>query len=118
MHRKTCPSALVSQKATAQPERWINVTWNKTVHGEYFNTNIEVIAHNRLGLFATIAGKISNAKLIMHEIDAREVEPQKSSIRITLSVESLEQLNRVIREIESVSGVISVKRYLNAETEM
>ena len=117
VHRKTCPSALVSQKATAQPERWINVTWNK-VHGEYFNTNIEVIAHSRLGLFATIAGKISNAKLIMHEIDAREVEPQKSSIRITLSVESLEQLNRVIREIEAVSGVISVKRYLNAETEM
>lgn len=117
VHRRNCPSALVSQKATAQPERWINVTWNKTLNGEHFNTNIEVVAHSRLGLFATVAGKISNAKLIMHEIDAREIEPQKSSIRITLSVESLEQLNRVIREIESVSGVISVKRYLNAEEE-
>ncbi|MDR1260424.1 MAG: bifunctional (p)ppGpp synthetase/guanosine-3',5'-bis(diphosphate) 3'-pyrophosphohydrolase [Oscillospiraceae bacterium] len=109
VHKKNCPNVQAAKNAEQQA-KWVNVSWSPGQPNIKFSVGVEVISYGRPGMLADIASRISAEKILIHSVDAREIEDKKNSIRFTIGVENLYQLNAVTKSIELLRGVISVRR--------
>jgi len=95
---------------SATPERWIDVSWEGTIKGDYTG-RLKVILSNAVGSLAHIANKIaseksniSNIKIVGRSLDFFEIV-------IDIEVKGIHQLSNLIVAIRSLSCVHSVERY-------
>ena len=107
VHAKNCPQVLASD-----PERRIDVEWDmqrKTTRP----VKIQVVCSDQKGMLVGISGAIADAdaNIISASVHARG--DKKGTNLFEIDVENLEHLNRVIREIKKVKGVIRVERIRN-----
>jgi GTP pyrophosphokinase len=107
VHRTNCINAL-----KMNPERQIDIEWNKDVT-ETYPVKICVSSSDRVGLLADIAANISKSKanILNATTEIRENEIVDSFF--TLAVEDIEHLDRVISAIKRVKLVHDVKRVDN-----
>ena len=107
VHRTNCINAL-----KMNPERQIDIEWNKDVT-ETYPVKICVSSSDRVGLLADIAANISKSKanILNARTETRENEIVDSFF--TLAVEDVEHLDRVISAIKKVKLVHDVKRVDN-----
>jgi len=109
IHRQDCIGALKGEVE----KRIIRVSWEKEVT-RTFTVDLEVQAYDRRGLLYDVTG------ILFHEnnnVLAANVINQESSnqivLRLTIEVESLNKLVRILEKIERLSNVISAKRRVN-----
>jgi len=107
VHRTSCINAL-----KMNPERQIDIEWNKDV-AETYPVKICVSSSDRVGLLADIAANISKsgANILNARTETRETGIVDSFF--TLAVEDVEHLDRVISAIKKVKLVHDVKRVDN-----
>lgn len=107
VHRTNCINAL-----KMNPERQIDIEWNKDV-AETYPVKICVSSSDRVGLLADIAASISKsgANILNAKTEIRENKIVDSFF--TLAVEDVEHLDRVISAIKKVKLVHDVKRVDN-----
>ena len=107
VHRTNCINAL-----KMNPERQIDIEWNKDV-AETYPVKICVSSSDRVGLLADIAANISKsgANILNARTETRETGIVDSFF--TLAVEDVEHLDRVISAIKKVKLVHDVKRVDN-----
>lgn len=106
IHKKDCSNV---KNAEQEPERWVNCDWALEVR-ETFKSTIEVIGSDRPGLLADVSIVLSNMRIPIHTLLAREMKDNMSSIQITIGISDLDQLRSIITSIRKISGVISVER--------
>ncbi|WP_321370740.1 bifunctional (p)ppGpp synthetase/guanosine-3',5'-bis(diphosphate) 3'-pyrophosphohydrolase [uncultured Desulfuromusa sp.] len=107
VHAKTCPQVLASD-----PERRIDVEWDmqrKTTRP----VKIQVVCSDQKGMLVGISGAIADADANIFSASVHSRGDKKGSNLFEIDVENLEHLNRVIREIKKVKGVIRVERIRN-----
>ena len=106
VHRKDCVNV---NELLKEENRIIEVKWHNQEKVTY-TVEIEIFANDRNGLLADIVQKIndSNAKLL--SVNAKATKERVAITEVTLEVDSLESLNRIIRELRKVDSVYEVNR--------
>ncbi|HEX3301939.1 MAG TPA: bifunctional (p)ppGpp synthetase/guanosine-3',5'-bis(diphosphate) 3'-pyrophosphohydrolase [Thermomicrobiales bacterium] len=105
VHRADC-SNLVN---LPDPERLIQVTWGSKA-GETYPVNIMVRAWDRVGLLKDISTLLADEKVNILYVQTVTNDDRTVSLRITIEVENVSQLSRVLHKIESVPAVDEVRR--------
>ncbi len=107
VHAKNCPQVLASE-----PERRVDIEWDmqrKTTRP----VKIQVICSDQKGMLVGISGAIANADANICSASVHARGDKQGTNLFEIDVENLEHLNRVIREVKKVKGVIRVERIRN-----
>ena len=89
--------------------RFIPVHWAEDTHSS-FQSGINVTASDRANLLLDIMTKVSDLKIPLTNVNARTSKSNLAIIELTLEISNTEQLERAIKHINSVEGVISIIR--------
>ena len=104
IHRKDCINIINEE----EKERLIEVDWGQT--GTTYPVSVVVEAFNRVGLARDITVVVAAEKVNIANMNVSEKPDQQAMISITIDIEDLGQLSRVLSRIEGVRGVINVTR--------
>jgi len=104
IHRKDCPNIINEE----EKERLIEVQWGHT--DKTFQITVDVEAWDRVGLARDITAVVAAEKVNITAMTVNNRPEQKTAISVTLDIEDLAQLSRVLGKVEGVRGVISVAR--------
>ncbi len=108
IHRQDCANAKTSVKGSEEEGRWIRAEWAEDERHQY-NTGIKVTGHSRVGLFNDVLTALSNMKINICEMNARDNE-DGCDLYLTINVTDKGQLDYVLNRLMRVSGVSEVKR--------
>ncbi len=104
VHRSDCPRII-----TADTERLIDVEW-KEGFAESHPVRINIVCVDKPGLLASMSNAISNTGINISRAEARSSDDLKANCIFEFNVQSLNELRRVIKNVEKVKGVIHVER--------
>ena len=104
IHAVDCPRVLESD-----PQRRIEAVWEDGAAGARPVT-VEVMCIDEPGLLAAISKAISSVGVNITRAQVRSVEDKKAVNTFEVMVSSADQLNRVIRALGKVRGVMKVAR--------
>ena len=111
VHSATCPNVL---NLLYDPERRIEVVWDK-VKGEEpsaFTVCLTIQVEDRRGILADVTSRIADMNINMRKVEATSSETQHGLISVTLDINNLKHLQRVIKLVTGVPGVLDVERVL------
>jgi len=105
IHRSDCPNLLL---LSAEAERRIEIDWQES-EGETFVVRLAVGGEDRRGLYADICTAISESGT---NIRSAEISTRDGAVfgSVLVEVENQTHLNKVIRAIRRVKGVMDVSR--------
>ena len=109
VHKRDCTNVPKDISACAEPERWVQVRWNKDVKKE-FKAALQITALSRIGLMADISVQLANMRVNINEISSRVAKDGRSTINMNITVSNVDHLKNVISRVEKVDGVLSVER--------
>ncbi|MDD6034046.1 MAG: bifunctional (p)ppGpp synthetase/guanosine-3',5'-bis(diphosphate) 3'-pyrophosphohydrolase, partial [Oscillospiraceae bacterium] len=89
VHKRDCPNAISSMNDVIQRERWIGVRWADKSPVD-FRSTLEIIAHDRTMLLADVSVALSNMRVPIHEVNARELKNGNAAITVTVSTQGKE----------------------------
>jgi guanosine-3',5'-bis(diphosphate) 3'-pyrophosphohydrolase len=107
VHSATCANVVNLQY---DPERRIEVEWDK---GEgaapAYTVKLKVQVEDKKGMLAAISTKVSGMNSNIKNMEAT-TEDQRGQIDMTVEISDMKHLEKVIKSIRGVSGVIDVAR--------
>ena len=110
VHRKDCPNMISSENSDDKirliPVHWENDNEQK---GSYL-TKIQVLANDRKGLLAELAGAISDLKILITGINSKLTKDNVVIINFTIEINSKEDIESVANKLNNIRGVFEVKR--------
>jgi len=112
IHRSDCANARESISRT--PERRIDVEWDSGSE-QIFPAKIMITANDRKGLLSDITSAIAESGVNIRSGEFITEEESLASNRLILDVKNLKQLNRLMKKIREVKGVIKVERVMEAD---
>ncbi len=107
VHSQSCPNVV---NLMYDPERRIPVEWQQGSEGAY-EVRISVGVEDRPGLLAAITTMLAGMHTDIRDADVRTFDDQTASIELTLRIQDLKHLEKVVKSIRGVSGVIEVERH-------
>jgi guanosine-3',5'-bis(diphosphate) 3'-pyrophosphohydrolase len=110
VHRADCPNVAYMN---AQPERILQASWADNITTTHA-VDIEVEALDRAGLLQDIMAVCAELKSSASSVTAR-VKKDIAITSLTLQIENLDQLHKLLRKLESVKGVRTVYRVTKRE---
>ncbi|MBE6940485.1 MAG: bifunctional (p)ppGpp synthetase/guanosine-3',5'-bis(diphosphate) 3'-pyrophosphohydrolase [Ruminococcaceae bacterium] len=109
VHRADCPNAAPSRRSPDEHGRWIRVSWSDQIK-ETYRTTIHVIAKDRVNLVMDISAVLASTKTRLMMMNARSTADNFALIQLEVEVGGGDQLQGLIRKLEQISGVMTVKR--------
>ncbi len=110
IHRADCS---MLQELSAEPDRFIPVSWDVD-RNQTFVVRLELNVEPRKNILAEITESIADSKTNVRGADIN-LSDTTSVGTIVVEVSSLSQLERVLKRIKKVKGVISVRRFTGGE---
>ncbi len=108
IHTKDCSNVPADPSHSAEPERWVKVSWEDSVREE-FKAELHIIAADRIELLADITAQLAAMHVMIYGMQARENRGQ-GEVFVTVGVNSLPHLQEVMTRLKRVSGVEDIKR--------
>ena len=105
VHRSTCPSLPLLNE---ESDRLVPVEWEVT-RKDLFNVRLKVVGEDRKGLLKDMTETISKLNINMTSVDIKVKEAVATAIFI-VQVNSLKQLDRIIRKMTKISNIDFVER--------
>lgn len=104
---------IVNNEAVEQ--RLIEVEWEDTAaeSGKEYNADLEVYGYNRTGLLNDILHVVNAATKNLLAVDAEPSKNKMAVIHLTLSIQNLSHLERIVDKIKNIPDVYSVRRTKN-----
>ena len=112
VHAATCSNVL---NLFYDPERRIEVVWDKAPKGakdSSFTVCLTIQVQDRRGILADVTSRIADIKINVRKVDASSSGDNHGRISITFDITDLKHLQRVIKAVTGVSGVLDVERVL------
>lgn len=103
VHRRTCPNIM----RESESERLVEVDWGKT--RTLYPVQIRVESWDRVGLLSDVTSLVADEGVNIAG-SVTKPEDDLSIINLTVTIENIEQLNRLFSKIEGVVGVLNVSR--------
>lgn len=109
IHRSDCMNVNTSVMSEEELQRLVRVHWDESFDSE-FQVNVCLTANDRASLLADVTMAIGEFKLYLNSLNARTVKNDVAIIEMSLIIKNMEQLDKVIKALMRVEGVISVTR--------
>lgn len=106
VHRKDCMNI---KDLFQEEERIIDVEWSGEEKTRY-KADIELRSNDRSGLVADIAREMNDLKADMLLINSRVIQDRIVVTEMTIEVESLDALNKVLKALRKIDSVYEVSR--------
>ena len=106
VHRKDCANV---NNLLSEENRMIDVCWYEAEKTRY-SVDIEVYGNERSGLLADIIREIEGTKSKLLAVTSRANKEKISITEVTVEVENIEELNKILKQIRKVDSVYEVKR--------
>ncbi len=105
VHRADCPNV----QNRNDPERLVQVSWG-TKSGETFPVGIRVKAWDRVGLLKDVSTVLADERVNILFVQTTTNDDRTVDLSVTIEVENVGQLSRILNKIESVPAVDEVRR--------
>ena len=111
VHSATCPNVL---NLLYDVERRIEVVWDKPRDNEasVFTVSLTIQVEDRRGILADVTSRIADIKINVRKVEAISSDDNHGQISVTLDIADLKHLQRVVKVVTSVPGVLDVERVL------
>lgn len=112
VHSRDCPNV---ENLLYNPEREIAVDWASRKGGEdLYRTSLLIETEDKPGMLARLADAIAKMDSNISQIEADTEETGLGFIEVVIEVRDRRHLERLVRRIRSLAGVIRVHRRRNA----
>ncbi|MBS6252910.1 MAG: bifunctional (p)ppGpp synthetase/guanosine-3',5'-bis(diphosphate) 3'-pyrophosphohydrolase [Clostridium sp.] len=106
VHRKDCINV---KDLISEENRMIDVEWYEEEKASY-QAEVEVFSNDRTALLVDILKELGTTKANILGVNTKTTKERIAIINITLELENLTELNKVLRAIRKVDSVYEVKR--------
>lgn len=106
VHRTDCVNV---KDLLKEEDRIIDVYWY-TEEAASYNVDITVFANDRAGLLADVIQVLSNLKTKLIALNSKATKEHIATIEVTIEVENIEDLNKVLKELRKIDSVYEVTR--------
>ena len=107
VHSATCPNVV---NLLYDPERRIDVEWDKTDAVARYTVKLTMEVEDRKGLLAAVSAKIADINTNIKNMEARTDVGANARIDMTVEISDLKHLEKVIKSLRGVEGVLGVER--------
>ncbi len=110
VHSAACPNVV---NLLYDPERRIDVEWDKAASGpeqSRYTVKLTMEVEDRKGLLAAVSAKIADINTNIRNMEARTDDGKHARIDMTVEISDLKHLEKVIKSLRGVEGVIGVQR--------
>lgn len=105
VHCADCPNV-----KGMEPERLIEAKWDDVIYDRFLAT-IKIKCENKSGILAEITTIISNMKIAITAAFAKVDAPSGTAeITVTIEIKNADEVDDVIRRLESIPAIISIRR--------
>jgi GTP pyrophosphokinase len=106
VHSATCPNVV---NLLYDPERRIEVEWDKGSDASPYTVRLSIQVEDRKGILADVSSKIAGINTNIRTVEAT-VDDQMGRIDMTVEISDLKHLQKVIKSLKGIEGVIGVER--------
>ena len=109
VHKRDCTNVPVNTRNSAEPERWISVSWN---HGEKadFYASLLLTCLSTKTLMNDIFTSLNLLHITVQSINTRGTKDGRTLVNLTINANSVEHLKSVMVRLQKVPGILSVDR--------
>ncbi|HEX2948669.1 MAG TPA: bifunctional (p)ppGpp synthetase/guanosine-3',5'-bis(diphosphate) 3'-pyrophosphohydrolase, partial [Armatimonadota bacterium] len=110
IHRIDCPNLRALRESPTEAERLMTLDWQDTGEGVY-QTELEIVALDRLGLLADIGAILSETKTNIRS--AKMVSDQKkhvANIALKIDTTGVQDLQEIISRINTLNDIMQIHR--------
>ena len=108
VHSATCPNVV---NLMYDAERRIDVVWDRATDDSVFTVRLTIHVEDRRGMLADITSKIAGIKISMRKVEATTSDDQ-GRISLTMDISDLKHLQRAIKAVKGIPGVLDVERVM------
>ncbi len=109
IHKQDCINVINNMDNPDNKDRWIKASW-AGVDDSTYRATIDVIAEDRITIFADITTAIAANHIPLHELNAHHLKNGNTNLVVTVEIAGMEQLSNVMGRLQKIPGVISVER--------
>ena len=106
MHSAACPNVV---NLLYDPERRIDVEWDTAGDVSPYTVRLRIHVEDRKGILADVSTRIAGINTNIQNLEATTDE-QRGSIRMTVEISDLKHLEKVIKSLKGIEGVLDVER--------
>ncbi|HEC19356.1 MAG TPA: bifunctional GTP diphosphokinase/guanosine-3',5'-bis pyrophosphate 3'-pyrophosphohydrolase [Gammaproteobacteria bacterium] len=106
IHLRNCKNV---REFKNNPERWVDVQWEKDVEG-FYPVDIRVDTANQRGVLATVAATIADLESNIENVSITERDGRYSTMLFTVLVKDRVHLAQLMRRIKATEGVVKITR--------
>jgi GTP pyrophosphokinase len=107
VHTATCPNVV---NLLYDPERRIDVEWDKGKDGSPYTVRLKISVEDRKGILADVTSRIANINTNIRDVEATVGADHRGSIRMTVEISDVKHLERVMKSLRAIEGVLAVER--------
>jgi guanosine-3',5'-bis(diphosphate) 3'-pyrophosphohydrolase len=107
VHAATCPNVL---NLMYDPQRRIDVEWDKGSDVAPYTVGLSMHVEDRKGMLAAISARIADINTNILNLEATTGDDAHARIAVTVEIKDMKHLERVIKSLRSVEGVLDVER--------
>ena len=108
VHAARCPNVL---NLLYDPDRRIEVVWDKKAGAGGFVVQLGIQVEDRQGILADVTSKIAGLQTNVLKIEATSSD-RHGRIDVTIEIIDLKHLQRIVKVIRGVTGVLEVERLM------
>lgn len=108
VHRKDCVNVVSLPEAERQ--RFIDVEWDKQKENMSYDTDINILAEDRKGLFSDLSRVCEDMDVHITGVNAKSAKDGIVNITMTLSISNTSEIEKVLRALRNVYGIADVYR--------
>jgi guanosine-3',5'-bis(diphosphate) 3'-pyrophosphohydrolase len=106
VHSAACPNVV---NLLYDPDRRIDVEWDKGADGAPYTVRLSIQVEDRKGILADVSSKIAGINTNIRNVEATTTD-QRGRIDMTVEINDVKHLQKVIKSLRSVEGVVDVER--------
>ena len=107
VHSATCPNVV---NLLYDPDRRIEVEWDKGVDGSPYTVRLRISVEDRRGILADVSSRIAKINTNIRDVEATVGTDSRGSIRMTVEINDVKHLEKVMKSIKNIEGVLAVER--------
>ncbi len=107
VHSVRCPNVL---NLLYDPERRIEVAWGRGRDPAPYVVRLAIQVEDRRGILADVSARIAGIDTNIRNVEATSGDDRRGRISVTVEIKDVKHLNRVIKSLRDVTGVLDVER--------
>jgi len=107
VHAASCPNVV---NLFYDPERRIDVAWDKANDESTFTVCLTIQVEDRRGMIADVTSRLADRRINILKVEASANKDRHGHISVTFDISDMQHLQRVIKVVRAVAGVLDVER--------